>query len=298
MQHPIDRCSLDPVGTSDQFFDSVQLTGVTLRVSDIGRVALFYEDQLGLRRLAERDGSVGFSATGREPALIELESAPTAPKRSRGAAGLFHVAFLFPDRAALGRIFARLIEEDVRLGAADHGVSEALYLSDPEGNGLELYADRPHSEWPPSQDGQVAMFTEALDAPSLLAAGHDGVGPRMPADTRIGHIHLSVSSLDKADAFYESILGFAIRQRDYPGARFYGRDGYHHHLAANTWQSQGAASHGALGLSRFSIRLQDPAPLVERARAAGRAVKELEDGTLLQDFDGIGVAMDPLEARK
>jgi catechol 2,3-dioxygenase len=208
------------------------------------------------------------------------------------------VAFLFPDRAALGRIFARLIEEDVRLGAADHGVSEALYLSDPEGNGLELYADRPHSEWPAAHtDGQVAMFTEALDAPSLLAAGQDGVGPRMPADARIGHIHLSVSSLDKADAFYESILGFAVRQRDYPGARFYGRNGYHHHLAANTWQSQNAASPGALGLSRFSVTLSDPAPLVERARVAGLAMKERDGGTLLQDFDGIDVAVDRLEAR-
>lgn len=286
------------MGTSDGFFNTLQLAEVTLRVADPGRVALFYEDHLGLRRLSDRDGLVRFSASGQEPALIVLEPAPEAPPRLRGTAGLFHIALLFPDRASLGRIFARLIDDNVRLGAADHGVSEALYLSDPEGNGLELYADRPVSEWPPSDgDGQVAMFTEALDAPSLLAAGRQGAGPRMPTDTLIGHIHLSVSSLEKADDFYGTILGFPIRQRDYPGARFYGREGYHHHLAANVWQSRAPMSPGALGLARFSLGLRDPDSPLERAAAGDRvATRERSGRAVLQDFDGIDVVVTGLES--
>jgi catechol 2,3-dioxygenase len=284
------------MGTSDGFFTTLRLAEVTLRVKEAGRVALFYEDQLGLVRLPELDGNVRLSANGREPALVVLQPAPEAPPRLQGTAGLFHVAFLLPDRPSLGRLFAKLIEEGLRLGAADHGVSEALYLSDPEGNGIELYADRPRAEWPPSQsDGQVAMFTEALDAPSLLAAGRAGSGPRLPADTRIGHVHLSVSSLEKADAFYDAILGFPVRQRDYPGARFYGREGYHHHLAANVWQSRAPMTAGALGLAGVGIGIRDPSGPLERAVAADRVATRTPSGAVLQDFDGIDMVVTSLE---
>ena len=285
------------MGTSDGFFNTLRLAELTLRVADTGRVASFYEDQVGLQRLAERDGQVRLSASGREPALVVLQPSPGAPPRLRGTAGLFHVAFLLPDRPSLGRLFGKLVEEDVRIGAADHGVSEALYLSDPEGNGIELYADRPTAEWPEAQsDGQVAMFTEALDAPSLLAAGRNGSGPRMPADTRIGHVHLSVSSLEKADDFYAAILGFPVRQRDYPGARFYGREGYHHHIAANVWQSRAPTSPGTLGLASVSIGLRDPDTPLERAVAGDRVATRGPSGSaVLQDFDGIDIIITGLE---
>ena len=285
------------MGTSDGFFNTLRLAELTLRVADTGRVASFYEDQVGLQRLAERDGQVRLSANGGEPALVVLQPSPGAPPRLRGTAGLFHVAFLLPDRPSLGRLFAKLVEEDVRIGAADHGVSEALYLSDPEGNGIELYADRPTAEWPAAQsDGQVAMFTEALDAPSLLAAGRNGSGPRMPADTRIGHVHLSVSSLEKADDFYAAILGFPVRQRDYPGARFYGREGYHHHIAANVWQSRAPTSPGTLGLASVSIGLRDPDAPLERAVAGDRVATRGPSGSaVLQDFDGIDIIVTGLE---
>ncbi len=285
------------MGTSDGFFTTLRLSELTLRVADAGRVASFYEGQLGLQRLAGRDGQVRLSANGREPALMVLQSSPGAPPRLRGTAGLFHVAFLLADRPALGRIFGKLVEEDVRIGAADHGVSEALYLSDPEGNGIELYADRPTAEWPAAQsDGQVAMFTEALDAPSLLAAGRTASGARMPADTRIGHVHLSVSSLENADTFYQSILGFPVRQRDYPGARFYGREGYHHHIAANVWQSSAPMSPGALGLASVSIGLRDPDAPLERAAASDRVATRGPSGrAVLQDFDGIDIVVTGLE---
>jgi catechol 2,3-dioxygenase len=285
------------MGTSDGFFTTLRLAELRLRVGDAGRVGLFYEDQLGLQRLPDREGNVRLSANGLEPALIVLEPSPGAPPRQRGTAGLFHVAFLLPDRPSLGRLFAKLVEDGVRLGAADHGVSEALYLSDPEGNGIELYSDRPPAEWPAAQsDGQVAMFTEALDAPSLLAAGRTGSGPRLPEGTRIGHIHLSVSSLEQADTFYESVLGFPVRQRDYPGARFYGREGYHHHLAANVWQSRAPMTPGSLGLSRFALGLRETEAPLERAAAGNRvATREGPVGAVLMDFDGIEIALTSLE---
>jgi catechol 2,3-dioxygenase len=289
------------MAVSDEFFRAVELSGLTLRVADLRRVASFYEETLGFRPLAAPNGRIRFSASGAEPALLVLESASEAPPRPRGAAGLYHVAFLYPDRAALGRVLGHLIRADVRLGAADHGVSEALYLSDPEGNGIELAADRPATLWPPAQpDGQVAMFTETLDTSSLVEAGRRSDGPLLPPETRIGHVHLSVSSLDGSEAFYGGELGFAVRQRDYPGARFFGRDLYHHHLATNTWQSRTPARPGALGLAHFTIRLASAEAwqaVVESARAGGHL--ERMDGSTagLRDPDGIEVRVSRMEAR-
>src|SRR5262245_39460497 len=146
------------MNTSDVFFRSVEFAELTLRVADLPRVGSFYEEELGFRRIAFGSHEARYSATGAEPALLVLEHAPSAPAQPRGAAGLFHVALLYPNRAALARIFKHLVANGIRLGASDHGVSEALYLSDPEGNGLELYVDRPIGQWPPpSADGQVAM---------------------------------------------------------------------------------------------------------------------------------------------
>ncbi len=185
----------------------------------------------------------------RHSALLVLQAAPDAPPRPRGAAGLFHVAFLYPDRTALARALRRLLELDVPIGSADHGVSEAIYLSDPEGNGIELYADRPPEAWPPrGPDGQVTMYTEALDIPAVLTLAHEP-GPLLPPATRIGHVHLSVADLGHAERFYGDALGFAVTQRSYPGALFLGRDGYHHHVGANTWRSRqaGGARHAGPG---------------------------------------------------
>ena len=281
------------MNASDAFFWSVEFGELTLRVADLARVATFYEQQLGFRRIDQSDGTVRLSPTGGEPALLVLEHAPAAAERQRGTAGLFHVAFLYPTRASLGHVLHRLLEGGVRMGASDHGVSEALYLTDPEGNGLELYVDRPVGEWPASAaDGQVAMFTEALDGASLLAAVAPSTGPLLPPDTRIGHIHLSVSSLDRAEDFYKTLLGFPVRQRDYPGARFFGRDGYHHHLGTNTWQTRAPAAPGALGLVRFTVRFtveRDHQHVVNLAGDLKRLTSQSGNRAVLADYDGLEV---------
>lgn len=284
------------MNTSDAFFRSVEFAELTLRVADLSRVAAFYESQLGFQRIGESGHVLRLSPTGAEPALLVLEHAPEALACPRGTAGLFHVAFLYPTRTALARILRRLMESGIRVGAADHGVSEALYLSDPEGNGLELYVDRPVGEWPPSTtEGQVAMYTEALDATSLLAAVAATPGPWLPPDTRIGHIHLSVSSLQRAAEFYETMLGFPVRQRDYPGARFFGRDGYHHHIGANTWQTRAPATKGALGLARFGVHFAMEAARHHAVGLAGDAGRVRDTGptrAVLEDFDGLEVIVE------
>lgn len=279
---------------ADQFFRSARFSHLTLRVADLERVARFYEDQLGLTRVGGTARRIELAAPDSGIPLIALDAAPDAPPRPRGTAGLFHVALLFPDRAALGRIFGTLVESGMRLGASDHGVSEALYLSDPEGNGLELYVDRPRDQWPAEVNGQVAMFTDALDADSLRAAGRHTAGPLMPPGTRIGHIHLSVSNLDRAAHFYENVLGFPLRQGSYPGARFFGRDGYHHHIAANTWQSARPALPGALGLARVTLHLPSPG---ERqallARAGEFAPAQTGGAVVLRDADNLEMEIQP-----
>lgn len=236
------------------FFHSVQLSDLTLRVADLSRAQAFYQDVLGFACLKAPAGTARLAPPGASRALVVLQAAADAPARPRGAAGLFHVAFLYPDRPALARVLQRLLELGVPIGSADHGVSEAIYLSDHEGNGIELYADRPREAWPPATDGQVTMFTEALDMPSLLALAQMP-GPLLPPATRIGHVHLSVVTLEVAERFYGDALGFTVTQRTYPGALFLARDGYHHHLAANVWRSRQAAVPGTLGLVEFTLRL-------------------------------------------
>jgi len=274
------------------FFQSVQLTELTLRVADLAHVQAFYQDVLGFARLETLTGAVALAPPGAAQALVVLHATPKAAPRPRGAAGLFHVAFLFPDRAALARALQRVVDLDVRIGSADHGVSEAIYLSDPEGNGIELYADRPQDAWPPRMaDGQVTMYTEALDISALLALAKTP-GPLLPETTRIGHIHLSVADLGHAERFYGEALGFRVTQRSYPGALFLGRDGYHHHIGANIWRSHQAAAPGTLGLAEFTLRLSqrdDFAAITTRLAASGY-LREQSDGlAVARDRDGLTV---------
>lgn len=278
---------------SESFFRAVQLDNVTLRVADLDRTREFYEGTLGFEVRRAADGVLTLSTDGGVP-VIELESSPLAPPRQPGSAGLFHIALLFPTRRSLGHMLSHLMGANIRLGSADHGVSEALYLADPEGNGLELYVDRPAAEWPPlDADGQVTMFTDALDLESLASAGAGAPDPLLPPGLRIGHMHLAVSSLARAEEFYGQRLGFTVRQRTYPGALFLARDGYHHHLGANTWRSRTAAAPGARGLVRFGLRFADAR---DRDRVLTDARAHLtgpgpHGGTLLRDFDGIEIEL-------
>jgi catechol 2,3-dioxygenase len=280
---------------------------VRLTVGDLVGVAAFYERVVGLRRLADadadNDGTVRLGAGGDRdgPALVELIGDAAATPRARRACGLFHLALLVPDRASLATALRRVVAGGWGLdGASDHLVSEALYLSDPEGNGIEIYRDRPRTEWRRDAAGELAMATLPLDLEDLLSAlpaaereptsapGPDDAG--MPAGTRIGHVHLQVADLGAAEAFYAGALGFDVTVRGYPGALFVSAGGYHHHLGLNTWASAGGPPRDpdARGLRDFAVEL---ASAEERDRAAARVAGA--GYAVGEDERGDRVATDP-----
>jgi catechol 2,3-dioxygenase len=227
---------------------------VRLRVADLERVRGYYERTIGLQVLSER--SLGVDGTP----LIELVDDPSAQPAPPGRTGLFHLALLVPDRPSLARAVQRVVASGERFtGASDHFVSEALYLRDPEGNGIEIYRDRPRSEWEYEPSGELRMGTVALDVDSVMAELPDGDDPGMPDGTIIGHVHLHVADLAAAEAFYAGRLGLDVTVRSYPGALFLSRDGYHHHIGLNTWQGPGAPPPppGSRGLVDFELVLPD-----------------------------------------
>src|SRR6187551_1251488 len=229
---------------------------VRLATADLDRMRDFYRDAIGLTELGPDDGVTHLGA-GDQP-IVELVSEPSAQPRPFGTSGLFHLAILVPTRADLARALQRVAEAGWRLsGASDHLVSEALYLSDPEGNGIELYRDRPREDWP-VRDGVLQMDTLPLDLDGVLGElRREDAEAGMPSGTRIGHVHLNVGDLTAAEAFYSGGLGFDVMVRGYPGALFVSAGGYHHHLGLNTWAGEGAPPppHGSRGLLRFEIVL-------------------------------------------
>jgi catechol 2,3-dioxygenase len=259
--------SIDP-GTS--------MGPVRLTVGDLEGVRDFYRDAIGLTELDTQDGIVRLGSGGdaAQP-IVELVGDADAAPRPRGTSGLFHLAILVPSRADLARALQRVAEAGRRLsGASDHLVSEALYLSDPEGNGIELYRDRPREEWP-VRDGALQMDTLPLDLDGVLGElRREDADAAMPAGTRIGHVHLNVGDLTAAEAFYSGALGFDVTVRGYPGALFVSAGGYHHHIGLNTWAGEGAppAPPGSRGLRQYEIRLPGGPQLAaeeDRLREAG-----------------------------
>jgi catechol 2,3-dioxygenase len=265
---------------------------VRLNVSDLDAQRDFYERAIGLHTL-ERTGDVVRLGPQGGPALVELASRPDAPPRPPRSTGLFHLAILVPSRLELARALPRLAQARHGLtGASDHLVSEALYLRDPEGNGIEIYRDRPREQWP--RDGDAPrMDTLPLDLDGVLgeldaaASGTDGV----PAATRIGHVHLQVADVAPAEAFYHGALGLDVTVRSYPGALFLSHGGYHHHVGVNTWASAGAPAPpmGALGLDWFELVMPDGQRLervAERLREVGASAEPDDRGLLAADPSG------------
>jgi catechol 2,3-dioxygenase len=232
--------------------DSLRVGQIHLRISNLQAALEFYRDHLGFHQ----SGTSLLSRERGSSHLVKLTEAPSAPSRRRGTPGLFHVAFRYPDRRALAHGLIRFLKNGYPVqGAADHRVSDALYLADPDGNGVELYCDRPRDSWP-RQGAELAMATDPLDVEALLAeAAGSGVGDAGLPD--IGHIHLQVSDLARSEKFYHDLLGLAVTQRSYPGALFMSAGGYHHHIAVNTWGTRGssAAAPDTLGLVSYSLDL-------------------------------------------
>ncbi len=261
--------------------DTTSIGFVHLTVADLAVTGAFYHEVLGFR-LSHQAGSTRYlSSDGGYPFHLVLTSRPEAKSLRQRSAGLYHFAVLFPSRAHLATAFRRLLEVGWPIaGASDHGVSEAIYLADPEGNGIELYADRDRSRW--SKEGNtLVMPTQPLEVDELLAhASSTWTG--MPGGTRIGHIHLRVSDLGRAEAFYGGVLGFAVTVRTYPGALFFAAGGYHHHIGVNTWAGTqlAPADPQACGLRTFTIRLPDRAALaqvVQRIRTANVPIDAATD---------------------
>ncbi len=259
---------------------------VRLVVADLERARQFYERSIGLRTLDEGAELVRLGAG--DSAVIELAGRPGAPARPRGTTGLFHLAILVPGRAELARAIGRVVDSGWRLsGASDHLVSEAVYLADPEGNGIEIYRDRPREEWQHA-DGELRMETLPLDLQAVLGE-LDAATPLADEGTRLGHVHLNVADLEAAESFYAGALGFDVTVRGYPGALFLSAGGYHHHVGVNTWSSAGGPPPppGSRGLEWFEVVLPDEEEL-------DRAERRLTEGGFEPRRDADGVrASDP-----
>lgn len=277
---------------------------VALTVGDRDRARAFYEDVLGLQARALPDGDLVLDAGGGEP-LIILRGDPTAPARDPRAPGLFHLALRLPTRGDLAHALLRVAAAGWPLsGASDHLVSEALYLSDPDGNGIELYRDRPRAQWPTDDAGALRMATLALDLRDLVSEAGAVTEPERlaPAATVIGHVHLQASDLPRARAFYHGVLGFDVTV-ELPSALFLSAGGYHHHVGLNTWNSAGSAARapGSLGLRYFEIVVPDRDELDrvgQRVTAAGLEREPAPTGDrdssfLLTDPFGTAVLLRP-----
>lgn len=276
-----------PSSPSQAHLDPATTLGFAhLLVRDLDRSIQFYTDVIGFT-LAAREGESATLTSGGPDAWLRLTALPDAQSRPPRATGLYHVAILVPNRQALARWLRNLVEHDYPLtGVADHLVSEALYLDDPDGNGLEIYRDRPREDWP-RLNGQIQMASDPLDVRALLMEGLQDERPWTGLDpaTRVGHMHLRVSQLDDAVRFYRDVLGFDLITQMGQSAAFLSVGGYHHHLGMNTWESRGGSPPpaNAVGLRHFEVVVPDAAELArvtKRLRAAEIAFTTDEAGAV------------------
>jgi catechol 2,3-dioxygenase len=255
---------------------------VRLDVASLDRSIAYYRELIGLQPIREGGGKAELGA-GDEVLVVLREVSGARPSPAGGRPGLYHFAILVPDRSTLGRFVSHLAEKGVRAGAADHAVSEALYLNDPDGLGIEVYADRPRSDWAVA-GGELRMTTEPLDMAGLIGAGGGAGYDGMPAGTRIGHLHLHVGNLREADRFYHAALGLDRMVWSYPGALFLAAGGYHHHLGVNTWAASAEpAADGDARLAEWSLLLpctSDVETAADSLRSAGIGVEARADGSV------------------
>lgn len=269
---------------------------VHLKVADLQRSILFYRDIIGLKVLRQEADAAELTADGKRPLLALRQIAGARTMRKRTTSGLYHFAILVPDRQSLGLSLRRLLENRIRIGSSDHLVSEALYLDDPDGNGIEIYADRPRDQWKHQSNGDIAMAVDPLDLDDLLKQAENLPWTGLHPATTIGHIHLHVADLNRTWEFYGGVLGFDLVARMGDAALFISAGGYHHHIGLNVWAGEGAPTppEDAVGLSYYDIVIPDRQELeatIDRLRHAGITVGEHDSGWMFKDPSGIGIRL-------
>ncbi|WP_249871482.1 VOC family protein [Oceanobacillus saliphilus] len=275
-----------------KFFEkpTIYVGEVNINVTNLERSVTFYKDFMGFKVLSQEESKAVMTADGKTPILTLKQPENVLPKAER-TTGLYHFAILLPSRKDLATFLKHIIQAtngQMRLGASDHYVSEALYFDDPDGNGIEVAHDRDSSEWNWS-DNQVSMATEALDGDGLLAEAEDN-WKGMPEDTVMGHIHLHVANLESTRKFYVDGLGFDV-VTEYPGALFTSHNGYHHHIGLNVWNGTGAPkpAQNSVGLNWFTLNFPDEETrksTIEKLNAAGASVKAEKDHYATEDPSG------------
>ena len=258
-----------------------------LKILNMERSLAFYENIIGFKVMKREGNRAVLTADGVTPLLTLIQPEHVVPKEAHKT-GLYHFALLLPSRADLGSFLNHIARLNYPMGASDHAVSEALYLQDVDGNGIEIYADRPASAWV-WRDREVQMVTEPLKAEEVLAAGAGKQWSGLPSETVMGHIHLHVGELKQAEEFYCQGLGFEVVTRYGEQALFISTDGYHHHIGLNIWNGRNipAASEESVGLHTFTIHYPD----VEKREETARRLKEMN--TEVQEVNGNWTVTDP-----
>lgn len=270
--------------------DASHVGAVHLQVSDLQQSVDYYEHVLGLHPHAISDSSAALSPDEDERPLVTLHTQPGVSRARRGAFGLYHFAILLPDRAALGRFAAHLESRGAQVAMADHLVSEALYLWDPDGLGIEVYADRPRESWQ-HLGRELAMTTDPLNLQSVIASGRGEQWNGIPPGTTMGHIHLHVGNLEQAEAFYHRALGLDKTVWSYPGALFMSAGGYHHHVATNVWSPGPSPSPEQARLLEWELIVPSDVDVVAVTRTLRDAAYSAEE-----TVNGV-VAADPFGTR-
>ena len=299
-QHEDLTHTTDPTPSPPELPATLRLGAVHLTVSDLDRSIAFYEDSIGLK-LHRREDGVAAMGAGEEDLLVLYEE--PAARRAGRHAGLYHYALLFPSREELAHAALRLAATQTPIqGASDHGTHEAIYLPDPDGNGIELAADRPRERWP--KPLEYTGGPHPLDLDDLLATV-TGEEPRRDAGLElvVGHIHLHVGDLERGLGFYRDVLGFELMTFMPGAAAFVSAGGYHHHLGFNIWRGEGIppAPTGRVGLRHWTVVLDEPeevATVRQRVRTAGITTEEREGGFLVRDPWGIAVLLATAQSLK
>jgi catechol 2,3-dioxygenase len=257
---------------------------VCLKVTNIDRSHQFYTTILGLTVLSDQTKTITYTTDGTHP-LLTITCPQDVVDKQVHTTGLYHFALLLPNRVELGRMLIHLIQKKVQLGAADHAVSEALYITDPDGNEIEIYCDRDPSTWE-WKDDRVVMTTEELNGRELLAEGSGSVLKRLPQHTKMGHIHLHVDNLITAMKFYTQ-LGFEVVSQ-YPQALFLSNGKYHHHIAINTWNGAGAKhpEPNQAGLDYFTLHYPNQEQLSKVVGKLDAPVEYVDNLVRIQDPAG------------